>query len=166
MGNYTSSCFFVHSTLKAKLVDANGNLRQVNLPIKAAEVMLEEPGHVISPVDGLLRTRRISAMRADDELLAGKLYMFVPINRVNGKVTEKDISIIEAASDKKKSLRLRRRKRSNAKVLPTVTEEVREDREESDQVTVLRVNDTGFASHRFKNQKQWNPVLEAISEVY
>lgn len=167
MGNCTCSCFFVNSTQKAKLVDANGNLTKVNLPIKAAEVMLEERGHIISPVDRLLRTRRISAMRADDVLLAGNLYMFVPVSRVNGKVTEKDISIIRAACDKRKSLCLLSRKRNNSKVLPTVNdEEVREDREEGDQVNVLRVDETGFSSHRFKNQKQWNPALETISEIY
>lgn len=155
----------MHSTHKAKLVDANGNLRQVKLPIKAAEVMLEEPGHVICPVDALLKTHRITAMRADDELLAGKLYMFVPVSRIHGKVTEKDISILGSACERKKSLRLSGRKRSNVKVLPTESEKVREDREGSDHVTVLKVTDTGFASYRFKNQKQRNPVLETISEV-
>lgn len=150
----------MHSSNKAKLIDGKGNLRRVNIPIKAAEVMLEEPGHVITPVDDLQRNQRISAMRADDELLVGKVYLLVPVCRVNRRVTREEIAIIENACDKNKSLK--RRKRSGAKVLPSVNEEARQEKED-DQVTVLGGKDSCY---RHGTHRQWIPVLESISEVY
>ena len=114
----------------AKVIDAQGNLRKVKLPAKAAELMLEEPGHIISPVEGLKRTRRVVAMRADDELSAANVYVLVPIGRVHYKVTDEDLAIIEAACSGKK------RRKSGAKVLPDVTKELR--KEEESEVQVLR----------------------------
>ncbi|XVF32876.1 hypothetical protein REPUB_Repub17cG0120700 [Reevesia pubescens] len=163
MGNSTSSCFIQDSIRKkmAKVIDAKGSLRKVKLPVKAAELMLEEPGHIISPVEDLKRTRRVAAMRADDELLVGKVYVLVPIRRVHCKVTDADMTIIEAACSGKK------RRKSGAKVLPDVTEELRE--EEESQVEVLGENcmkGTSVPGYRLgKNYRTWTPVLEPISEV-
>ena len=116
MGNCTCSCFIQDSSRKkmAKVIDAQGNLRKVKLPAKAAELMLEEPGHIISPLEDLKRTRRVGAMRADDELLLGKVYVLVPIGRVRCKVTDADMAIIEAAFSGKK------RRKSGDKILPDV----------------------------------------------
>ncbi|KAE8660578.1 hypothetical protein F3Y22_tig00116951pilonHSYRG00438 [Hibiscus syriacus] len=58
MGNFTSS--------SAKVIDAQGNLRKVELTAKAADLILDEPVHVIAPVEQLKRTRRVVAIRADD----------------------------------------------------------------------------------------------------
>lgn len=180
MGNHasTSSCFLKHPSPKAKLIDGNGNLRQVKVPIKAAEVMLEEePGHVISPVDGLQTNQRISAMRADDELLAGKVYLLVRLSRVNGVFTKEETAMIHAACDKKHKSSLKRRgKRSAAKVLPDVTgihvsssttEEKESDYRDGHHVTlsVRDVTETGFSGYRFRKHRQRSPVLESISEV-
>ncbi|KAH7578259.1 hypothetical protein ACOSP7_000518 [Xanthoceras sorbifolium] len=165
MGNYTSSCFLVHSSNKARIIDSNGNLRQVKVSIKAAEVMIEEPGQVISPVDQLLRTHRVSPMRADDELLAGKAYMLFPVVRVHSKVKEEELAIVKAACHQKKgSLLQRRKKTSGAKVLPAVNEEAKGEVE--GQVPVSGGTDTELSGIRLGNQKQWSPILEAISEVY
>lgn len=181
MGNHasTSSCFLKHSSPKAKLIDGNGNLRQVKVPITAAEVMLEEePGHVISPVDELQTNQRISAMRADDELLAGKVYLLVRLGRVNGMFTQEETAMIHAACDKKHKSSLKRRsKRSAAKVLPAMavnpdssstTEEKESDYRDGHHVTlsVWDVTDTGFSGYRFRKHRQRSPVLESISEVY
>lgn len=164
MGNRTSStsCFNIQnlrSQKMAKVIDAQGNLRKVNLPAKAAEVMLEEPGHIISTLDELKRTHRVAAMRADDELLATKVYVLVPIGRVHCKVNDADMAIIEAACSGK-----RRRKISGAKVLPADVME-----EEESQFQVLGEKSikgipvsTGY---RLGSCRPWTPVLEPISEV-
>ncbi|XVF72726.1 hypothetical protein PTKIN_Ptkin12aG0143400 [Pterospermum kingtungense] len=163
MGNCTSSCFVQGSGKRklARVIDAQGNLKKVKLPAKAAELMLEEPGHIISPVDDLKRTRRVAAMRADDELVVGKIYVLVPIGRVHCKVTDIDMAIIEAACSGK------RRRRIGAKVLPDVTaEELR--KEEVSQVKVLRetcMKGAHVPGYRLANYRPWTPVLEPISEV-
>ncbi|OMO82138.1 hypothetical protein COLO4_23245 [Corchorus olitorius] len=161
MGNCTSSCFVPDSSRKriAKVIDAQGNLKKVNVPAKAAEIMLEEPGHVIAAVEELKRTRRVVAMRADDDLMAGKVYVLVPIARVHCKVLDADLAIIEAASSGKK------RRKSGSKVSPAVAEELTKE-EDSDKLKVLGERcSKGFHGYRLGNYRPWTPVLEPISEV-
>ncbi|KAK2649637.1 hypothetical protein Ddye_017126 [Dipteronia dyeriana] len=166
MGNYTSSCIYEHSrSHKTKIIDSNGHQREVNVPIKAAEVMIEEPGHVICPVDELLRTHRVSPMKADDGLLAGKVYVLFSVARVNRKVKEEELETLINKADRKKRSLLRRRRKSTsgeAKVLLAVNEEVRD---EEGQFTVSGGTDTGFSGYRLGNPKLWSPVLAAIPEI-
>ncbi|KAJ1412570.1 hypothetical protein SESBI_20298 [Sesbania bispinosa] len=153
MGN-ASSCYCVSNdsvsivTLKkrvkgsktAMLVDTAGKIREIKLPVKAAELMIEEIGHVITPVEELRRTRRISALRADEELVAGKVYLLVPASRVNSKASKFEMAIAE------KECGQRRGNSKTAKVSPSKEREVR----------VIPV------CPRLGNQRRWNPVLDPI----
>lgn len=167
MGNHSSSCFFVSlskSDPTAKLFDAQGNLlRRVKLPLKAAELMLEEePGHVISPADDLRRTGRFCAMRAEDELLARKAYMLVPLCKINRKISDSDMAIIKSTIYKKKN-------KTSSKVSPAMTAE--ESKEEAEDLVVGdfegNIVSTGFNFGRpIFYSKGWKPALEPISETY
>ncbi|KAE8689127.1 Secretion-associated RAS super family 2 isoform 1 [Hibiscus syriacus] len=152
MGNFTSTSCFKDWRLNnntAKVIYAQGNLRKVKLTAKAAELMLDEPGHIVSPLEELKRTRRVVAMRADDELLAGKVYVLVPMQRVNCRVTDTDMAIIEAACSGKK-----RRKSGGARVLPDVAAE---EEEES------RVDrDLSVHGCRKGSCRPWTPALKTI----
>ncbi|EEF47282.1 uncharacterized protein LOC8267358 [Ricinus communis] len=164
MGNY-SSCFCIHrSNLKtAKLIDSKGTLRQLKLPVKAAELMLEEPGYVVSAAHELLRTGRVIALRAEDEVLARKVYLSLPLCRVNRKISESEMRIIQCAVAVEK---MSPKKKSGAKVLPAVAVEVKEEEEEieSEVVGVLEEQDTDFSGCRLANYQRWTPVLEPIFE--
>ncbi|KAI7989500.1 hypothetical protein LOK49_LG13G01523 [Camellia lanceoleosa] len=78
--------------------------------------MLDEPGHVVSPAIQIRRTRRIPAMKADEELSPAKVYLLVPASRINSVVSESEMARIDSACEK------RRPKRRSSKVLPTETE--------------------------------------------
>ncbi|XVE73415.1 hypothetical protein DITRI_Ditri11bG0116300 [Diplodiscus trichospermus] len=146
----------------AKVIDAQGNQGKVKLPAKAAELMLEEPGHIVSSVEDLKRTRRVAAMRADDELLVGKVYVLIPIGRVHCKVTDADMAIIEAACSGKK-----KRKNSGSKILPDMTEELIEEKENEAQVLPEKcMKGIPLPGYRLVNYKPWTPVLEPISEMH
>lgn len=150
MGN-TSSCIPTTSEIfnnkviiKAKkktatLLDTCGNVRQIKLPMKSAELMIELIGHVITPAEVLLKTRRITALRADEELVAGKVYLLVPVSRVDSKASEFEIAIAERGCGKRKG-------NKTAKVSP---------------VSKLTENDGGVC---FVRQRRWNPVLDPIFE--
>ncbi|WJX79843.1 hypothetical protein P8452_62923 [Trifolium repens] len=125
----------------ATLLDTSGNIREIKLPMKSAEIMIELIGHVITPAEDLLRTRRITALRADEELIAGKVYLVVPVSRVNSKASEFEIAV----SDQKKGSG-KRKGCKTAKVSP---------------VSKLTENDGGVYCVR---QKRWNPVLDPILE--
>ncbi|CAK7343698.1 unnamed protein product [Dovyalis caffra] len=167
MGNRTSCCAitFSRKPKTAKLIDSKGNLRQVSPPVKAAELMLEEPGHVIALVDELKQRSRIIAMRADDELLPGKVYLLVPLSKVSCKISASELATIEstiAASAKRSS-----KKRSRgAKVLPAMAVDLREEEGSEGEVKVLEGNDTSATGYQLGNYRPWSPALEPISEEF
>ncbi|KAL2470752.1 Uncharacterized protein Adt_01418 [Abeliophyllum distichum] len=144
MGNFTSCCFVESQT--AKIIDLHGNIRIVEIPLTAADLMLEEPGHVVSPAVEISRSNsRFSAMKADEQLTAGKVYVLIPVCRVRSKVSESEMAVINTG-DKKKA------KRPSSKVLPVVTET-------SDEEIYTSVK-------LIPNQRlrPWKPALEPISE--
>ena len=162
MGIQFSCHSFQSSTLKtAKLFDAQGNLRRVKVPVTAAELMLEEPGYVVSRLDDLRKTRRIPAMRADDVLAEGKAYLLVPVSRVHCVVSEVEMRAIDAASKKKR----KSKKRGGSRVLPAGNEGSTENLEIQSRV-LGGGGDMGFGGrHRSGNSRPWSPALETISEV-
>ncbi|KAH7516981.1 hypothetical protein FEM48_Zijuj09G0013700 [Ziziphus jujuba var. spinosa] len=162
MGISYSSCFQNFSSNQtAKLFDAKGNfVRQVKLPLKAAELLLEEePGHVISRAEEIRRAGRFIAMKAEDEIVARKAYLLVPLTRVNRKVSESDMKLIELATRNKSKT-----KRSGSKVSPAMAEE-RKDDEGLVKVLAEKVTEYHHLGPQLKGYiRGWNPVLEPISE--
>ena len=167
MGNYTSCCVVVSLSRKrktAKLVNSQGNLRQLRVPVKAAELMIEEPGHVISLVDELKQRGRTIAMRADEELLPGKVYLLVPLSKVNCKISASELAIIEstiAACARRSS-----KKRSGAKVSPAMAVDLKDEKNSEGEFKVFEGNDTSSTSYRLVNYRQWTPALEPIPEEF
>ncbi|KAJ6362819.1 hypothetical protein OIU78_003085 [Salix suchowensis] len=162
MGNYTSCCVVVSLSRKpktAKLINSQGNLRQVSLPVKAAELMIEEPGHVISLVDELKQRSRTIAMRADEELLPGKVYLLVPLSKVNCKISASELEIIEATIAA--CARRSSKKRSGAKVLPAMAVDLKEEKNSEGEVKVFEGNYTSSTSYR-----HWTLALEPIPEEF
>ncbi|KAF9665319.1 hypothetical protein SADUNF_Sadunf16G0110400 [Salix dunnii] len=167
MGNYASCCVVFTCSRAApktaKLMDSQGKLRQVSLPVKAAELMLEEPGHAICPLHELKQRNRLIAIPADDELLPGKVYLLVTLSKVNCKVSASELAIMEstiAACAKKSS-----KKRNGAKVLPDMAVELEEG--SKGEVSVFEGNDLPSSTGcRLVNYRQWTPALEPISEEF
>uniref|UniRef100_A0A6N2KZJ1 Uncharacterized protein n=1 Tax=Salix viminalis TaxID=40686 RepID=A0A6N2KZJ1_SALVM len=165
MGNYTSCCVVVSLSSKpktAKLINSQGNLRQVSLPVKAAELMIEELGHVISLVDDQLKQRsRTIAMRADEELLPGKVYLSVPLSKVNCKISAPKLAIIEATIAACARRSSKKRSGSTAKVLPAMAVDLKEEENSEGEVKVFEGNYTSSTSYR-----QWTLALEPIPEEF
>ncbi|KAF3436532.1 hypothetical protein FNV43_RR23624 [Rhamnella rubrinervis] len=164
MGISSSSyCFMINNfsnAKAAKLFDAEGNfVRQVKLPLKAAELMLEEePGHIISPADEIRRTGRFMAMKAEDELVARKVYLLVPLCRVNRKVSDSDMALVDLACKKRSRTSS---KRTSSKILPAATVEEKEEFRVEEKV----ISGYHLGLHLKGYIRGWNPVLEPISET-
>ncbi|MFS7976261.1 hypothetical protein Hanom_Chr10g00890381 [Helianthus anomalus] len=157
MGNFTS-CFKpnIHS---AKLIDYDGNLRHIKVPITAAEIMLlEQPGYLVCPVvDDLGSVFRLSALRADQVLSNGKLYFLIPVSRLNTYATEAELVMLRSSCGKVKRVKRGRR----ARVLPE--EKTGGDGESSGEV--LDISEDGFSTgQRVCGSPLWKPVLEPIYE--
>ena len=184
MGNgqssWTSSfhCFAAKSE-SATLFDSKGNfLRRVTLPLRAAELMLEEePGHVVSPAEEIKRTRRYGAMRAEDELSARKAYVLVPLSKLNRKLSEADMAVIveSALSNKSKAMK----RSGGSRVSPALAEECSKEEEEGregfglnkgfEEIKVndisVNVSDLGFMCRQRGYSRGWKPELDTIRET-
>ncbi|GAB4830565.1 hypothetical protein Ancab_020330 [Ancistrocladus abbreviatus] len=165
MGNF-NSCYYGGNwrkdTDKAKIIDSQGTLHVVKVPITAAELMLENPGYLVSLVDEIRRTRRIMAMKAEERLQGRRVYLLVPVGNVNCKVTELQMSLVESICRKK------RRSRGGLKVLPLAVSDagVGADRVVED-VGLGRTcgrKESGGAGHPLRHNRPWTPVLEPILE--
>ncbi|KAK2364744.1 hypothetical protein QL285_089582 [Trifolium repens] len=87
----------------------------------------------------IIKSPPLTALRADEELIGGKVYLVVPVSRVNSKASEFEIAMAEEGSGKRKE-------NKTAKVSP---------------VLKLTENDGGVHCVR---QRRWNPVLDPIFE--
>ncbi|KAK1412498.1 hypothetical protein QVD17_33801 [Tagetes erecta] len=151
MGNFTSC--FSSNPQSATLIHVNGNIQIIKLPITAAEIMLiEQPGHLLSPViDDLRSNFRLSALRADEVLVNGKLYFFIPVGRLNTFVTESELEMLRLDCGNVK--RMKRCRKS--KVSPE---------EEKNGGDMVVSGDGGFTGCRVGGSPVWKPVLETIFE--
>lgn len=166
MGNTSSSsCSCIPSSVSigifndknktAMLLDTDGNIREIKLPVKSAELMIEAIGHIITPAEEIRKTRRITALPADEELVAKKVYLLVPVSRINSKASEFEIAIAEEKGKR------RRRGIKTARVSPSPGSKLTEKDEEKE-VAVLPP--FVVPTMRMGNQRRWNPVLEPICE--
>ncbi|GFQ01572.1 hypothetical protein PHJA_002301100 [Phtheirospermum japonicum] len=150
MGN-SCSCFNPSQSKTAKLIDLRRNiLRRVDVPVTAAELMLEDPGHVISPVSDL----RLSAVKADECLIGGTIYVLIPVCRVNGKLSESEMAVIESICGK------RRAKRRSSRVIPVV-QEISSD----DEIRSLGKVSANIGLVNKYRMRPWKPTLEPIYEL-
>lgn len=170
MGNIASHCaacskpFLKSSGRTAVLLDTRSSIRKIQVPVKAAEIMIEVPGHVITPVDELRRTRRISALAADEDLVGGKAYMLVAATRLHSKATQYEMGITEewdcqGKKNKNKSGERQRKKGVTVSGNMAKVKPIGSKQEEQNELRVLPIQ-----CQRLGIQGPWNPVLDPIME--
>ncbi|KAG1371338.1 hypothetical protein COCNU_16G004320 [Cocos nucifera] len=157
MGNNASCIPRSTRPRTAKLVDAEGNLRSVEIPVGVAELMLVVPGHVVARAEEVVRTRRASGLRADEELRPGEVYLLLPVERVGSRLSDRQMAVVVGAVE------AGRRKGnkgcgSGNRVFPEVAG--REEEEKG----FLEGKVTGFPGQRIGGYRQWRPVLDTIHE--
>ncbi|KAL6228461.1 hypothetical protein ACLB2K_002411 [Fragaria x ananassa] len=101
MGNYISCRLSVsntgggkHCKKVTKVVVPSGEIRELNEPVKAAEVMLETPNFFLVNTKCLHMGSRFSALNADHDLEMGSVYVMFPMKRLNSTVTSSDMSAL------------------------------------------------------------------------
>lgn len=99
MGNF-ASCTLARipgSARGARVVLPDGAVRLVRLPAKAAELMLEAPGHFLADARALQAGRRIAALGADEDLELGGVYAALPMKRLGAPAAPADVVRLAAA---------------------------------------------------------------------
>lgn len=166
MGNCVS-CTPIGKQRAMRVIFPNGEIRQFDNPITAAEVMLETPNFFLVNSKSLRTGKRFSALNADEDLKFANLYIMFPMKRVSSIITEADLGsvILTIKSSSKSSQRV-----ENVKMLPEVersTELVAAP--PSDPKPVVTLDEVeGWLLPEFKGRllmsRSKKPLLETIVE--
>ncbi|KAJ0237179.1 hypothetical protein HA466_0250820 [Hirschfeldia incana] len=165
MGNYVSCALSKttssdSSSPSTKVILPDGEVRDINVQTKAAELMMEMPSHFIVDVKSLKIGRKLIPLSADDDLDVEGCHVYVafPMTRVASAANASDMARIFMAGKK------RLRSCDNRKVSPEEEEDVRlitgtklnlEDIEDFSAVEFM---------HRISVSKSKKPELETIVE--
>ncbi|KAF0916841.1 hypothetical protein E2562_014590 [Oryza meyeriana var. granulata] len=120
MGNHLASCTMARvpgAARGAKVLLPDGAVRVVRVPAKAAELMLEAPGHFLADARALRAGRRIAALGADEDLELGGLYAAFPMKRLGAPAAPADLARLAAAVSREAAAR---RSSATAKVAAVV----------------------------------------------
>ncbi|XP_009371843.2 uncharacterized protein LOC103961061 [Pyrus x bretschneideri] len=97
MGNYISCSLATQILSKhgkaaaTKVIVPSGEIKQFNVPIIAAELMVDTPNFFLVNIQSLHVGRRFSHLSADEELDIGNVYVMFPMKRLNSTVTTADM---------------------------------------------------------------------------
>ncbi|KAL6615811.1 hypothetical protein ACP70R_038081 [Stipagrostis hirtigluma subsp. patula] len=83
----------------ARVMLPGGLVRHMELPVTAAELMLEEPGHFLANERAMRRGRRVEAVRADTDLERGVLYAALPMKRLGSTAELADMARLAASGE-------------------------------------------------------------------
>ncbi|KNA20145.1 hypothetical protein SOVF_054060 [Spinacia oleracea] len=97
MGN--TSCI-ITSNSKTKVLKWDGGLRVYSRPVKAAELMLNNPGQFVCPFSIVQIGNRVTGLLADDELEPHNLYFLLPMDLLYSVLTTDEVSYMSTKAQK------------------------------------------------------------------
>eukprot|EP01018_Ginkgo_biloba_P027365 Gb_05766 [translate_table: standard] len=113
MGNYRSCA--CRNTNSLKVIAFNGRILEFQKPIKAVELMLENPQHFVCHANALQTGHRIAALSADEELEQGNTYLLLPMDKLRSVVSPSDMAALAL-----RSVSSRMKVSSNSKVMAKI----------------------------------------------
>ncbi|KAK6913592.1 PADRE domain [Dillenia turbinata] len=171
MGNYLSCTLAApmgkHYKLCAKVIFPNGEIRQFEEPIKAAELMLETPNFFLVNTRSLQMGRRFSPLNADEDLDFSNVYVMFPMKRLNSLVTAADMGALFVTAKRSTG-----RGGAVQRIMPAprpVDENRADETEGGKTETKLKLEDieefsTPEFKHRMSMCRSKKPLLETIFE--
>ncbi|XP_042509036.1 uncharacterized protein LOC122084668 [Macadamia integrifolia] len=91
MGNGTSCAPTIISGGAVKVLSSDGRLEVYTRPIKAAELMLENPRQFVCNSNDLKVGHRITGLAADEELERRRLYFILPMDILYSVLTDEEM---------------------------------------------------------------------------
>ncbi|XP_013752009.3 uncharacterized protein LOC106454437 [Brassica napus] len=170
MGNYvscalsktTSSNLSSSSSPAAKVILPDGGVCDINVPTKAAELMMEMPSHFLVDAKSLKIGRKLIPLAADDDLDVGGCHVYVafPMTRVASAANASDMARIFMAGKK------RLRSCDNRKVSPEEEEDEDARLVKGTKLNLEDIEDFSAVEfmHRISVSKSKKPELETIVE--
>ncbi|EEF34303.1 uncharacterized protein LOC8265010 [Ricinus communis] len=167
MGNYASCklanpLHIKNSKSTTKVIFPTGEIKQINQPTKAAELMMETPNFFITNSKTMKIGKRFCPLNADDDLQKGAVYIMFPMHKKNSFVTASDLGSLFMTANSA----VKRVSSGRVRVLPDDTKLV-----DDDEVVVPRLSLEGMEEvsmpefrHRISMSRSRKPLLETIDE--
>ncbi|XP_043696114.1 uncharacterized protein LOC122646597 [Telopea speciosissima] len=161
MGNTTSCAPTIISGGTVKVLLSDGRLEVYTRPIKAAELMLENPRQFVCNSSDLKVGHRILGLGADEELERRRLYFILPMDLLYSVLTNEEMLSLSY-----KASRAMKHGNSNniVRIFPVLGDfcifpsEVKTLEEESPERKPQ-------PTERFSRQRSWKPALDTILET-
>lgn len=163
MGNATSCApSILSNTGVVKVVSSDGRLEVYTRPVKAAELMLDKPGHFVCNSTDLKVGQRIPGLSADEELELRQLYFLLPMEMLYSVLTHEEISslsykaskVVKHGSTSKNFGRIFPLGLSDFCMFPSETKTL-----------ASPTTDHPKPVQRYSRQRSWSPALETIVET-
>lgn len=149
----------------AKVIFPGGEIQCFYEPVKAAELMLQVPNFFLVSTASLHTGKKISALKADDDLEMNEVYVLLPMKRLNSVVTAADMGALFLLTNANAAGGMA------SKVLPECGEDVQTvgDDENCPAASKVNLDDTEDFDHlRYRlcrsRSRSRKPSLETIVE--
>ncbi|KAK6921278.1 PADRE domain [Dillenia turbinata] len=155
MGNAALCAPSIISNGVVKVINGDGRLEVYTGPVKAAELILENPGQFICDSTNLRVGQRILGLSAQEELERRQLYFILPIEMLYSVLTHEEMSALTYKASK--ALKRHASSSSNfARIFPVCIfpSEAR-----------TTADDSSTIAKRYSRQRSWIPALETIEET-
>ncbi|XP_068638674.1 uncharacterized protein [Aristolochia californica] len=153
MGNSASCSPSIASARTIRVVFRDGRLEEYRRPLKAAELMLENPRHFVCDSNNLEEGQRVSGLAADEDLEPRQLYLLLPMDMLFSVLTSEEMSYLSHKGSLKNGAST-----NIAKIFPVLGE------------FCLFPSEAKHAraaepTERFARQRSWQPALDTIVET-
>ncbi|KAK6925286.1 PADRE domain [Dillenia turbinata] len=156
MGNAAFCAPLVISNGIVKVIRRDGRLEEYTGPVKAAELMLENPGQFICDSTNLQVGRRILGLSAQEELERRQLYFILPMEMLYSVLTPEEMSSLTYKATKALKRHASSSSSSFARIFPVCIFPSEARTAADDSSTVVK---------RYSRQRSWIPALETIEET-
>ncbi|XP_052180405.1 uncharacterized protein LOC127793744 [Diospyros lotus] len=161
MGNAASCAPSMISSGVVKVLLSDGRLEIYTRPVKAAELMLENPSQFICDAGHLKVGHRIPGLLADEELERRQFYFLLPMEMLYSVLTHEEFTSLSYKASKalKQGVSL-----NFAKIFPVLGEFCMFPSEAKTLETPGNSH-PGRPVDRYCRQRSWTPALETIVET-
>ncbi|KAK8569423.1 hypothetical protein V6N13_046478 [Hibiscus sabdariffa] len=160
MGNAASCAPSIASSGgAAKVVFPDGSLQMYTKPVKAADLMVENPGHFVCDSSSLTVGSRVHGLTADDELERRRVYFLLPMDLLYSVLTQEEMSCLSCKATKA----LKHASFNIGRIFPEFCIFPSEATKTAPKNSAGDVAEDSV--ERFSKQRSWKPALETILET-
>ncbi|CAL9183719.1 unnamed protein product [Musa hybrid cultivar] len=157
MGN--SACTpFAASGGSTKVINGEGGLEEYVQSVRAAELMVENPGQFVCSSNHLSVGCRIPGLKADEALQRRRVYFLLPMDMLFSVLTEEEM----AALSRRASAAMKwgvSKNNIRRRIFPVLSDLCLLPAE------AKKVNEPARISKRMSRKRSWKPALDTIVEV-